>query len=98
VAGDQPGKFRVEAEATTRVVMKGLSMEHLLAVSSTAKVQVRVNRCRGEKDIRKDEFARNKAGNSTDEHQPNDNISFGVSHFLNSYSGLLTNDNFTITV
>lgn len=55
-----------------------LSVESLLTVGSAAQKHIRVNCGRGEKDIRKDEFARNKARNPGDEHEADDDVAFCI--------------------
>jgi hypothetical protein len=58
--------------------------KYSLTVGSAGQEHIRVDGCRGEKDIRKDEFARNKAGNSGDEHETYDNVAFNVGHCVYS--------------
>jgi hypothetical protein len=61
--------------------MKGqLCMEKnpLTVGGSAAQEHVGIDRCRSEEDVRKDELARNEAGDPANEHEADDNVAFDV--------------------
>jgi hypothetical protein len=77
LAGKDPRRSWNDDAGNEETVKHG---KDLLTLGSAAQEHIGVDRGRGEKDVRKDEFARNETGNPRDEHETDDDVAFDAGH------------------